>query len=120
MSRCNRGQVVQTLTRRSAAEIHAAALERCGDGREQTRDHCPASGLATDAVNDAVNDELLAAGLTLSDLHHLEDWTNPAVLVRVPACDPQLDAGARPGILSALNAAPDGPPPGRCVRRTRA
>jgi hypothetical protein len=116
MGRCNCGQVVQTLTRRSAAEIHAAALERCGDGREQTREHCPASGLATDAVND----ELLAAGLTLSDLQHLEDWTNPTVLVRVPARDPQLDAGARPGILSALNAAPDGPPPGRCVRRTRA
>jgi hypothetical protein len=81
MGRCNCGHLAQTLTRRSAAELHAAAQERCGDWREQTRDHCPASGLEIDAVIE----ELLSAGLSLADLRHLEDLTDPAVLAQVPA-----------------------------------
>ncbi len=81
MGRCNSGQVAQTLTRKTAAELHAAAQQRCGDWREQTREHCPSSGLEIDCVIE----ELVAAGLSLSDLRHLEDLSDPAVLAQVPA-----------------------------------
>ncbi len=81
MGRCNCGHLAQTLTARTPADIHAAAQERTGDWREQTREYCPTSGLAIDALIE----ELLAAGLTLSDLRHLEDLSDPAVLARVPA-----------------------------------
>jgi hypothetical protein len=81
MGRCNCGHLAQTLTSRTAAELHAAAQERCGDWREQTREYCPTSGLAIDVVIE----ELLAAGLSLSDLRHLEDLSDPVVLARVPA-----------------------------------
>jgi len=81
MGRCNCGHLAQTLTQRSAAELHAAAQARHGDWREQTREYCPTSGLAIDVVLE----DLLAAGLSLSDLRHLEDLSDPAVLARVPA-----------------------------------
>lgn len=81
MGRCNCGHLAQTLTRRTAAELHAAAQERSGDWREQTREYCPTSGLAIDAILA----QLLDAGLTLSDLRHLEELSDPVVLARVPA-----------------------------------
>lgn len=81
MGRCNCGHLAQTLTRRTAAEIHAAAQARCGDWREQTREHCPTSGLEIDTVIT----ELVAAGLSLSDLRHIEDLSDPVVLAQVPA-----------------------------------
>lgn len=81
MGSCICGHLAQTITTLPPAEIHARAMERHGDWSQQSLDHCPTSGLAIDHVID----EMLALGLTLSDIRHLERLSDPQVLARVPA-----------------------------------
>ena len=81
MGSCICGHLAQTVTELSPAEIHARAMERHGDWSEQSVEHCPASGLAIDHVID----EMLALGLEVGDLRHLERLSDPRVLARVPA-----------------------------------
>jgi len=81
MGSCICGHLAQTVTELSPAEIHRRAMERHGDWSQQSVDHCPASGLAIDHVID----EMIALGLSASDLRHLERLSDPRVLARVPA-----------------------------------
>ncbi|MEL6712208.1 MAG: hypothetical protein AAFU73_16530 [Planctomycetota bacterium] len=81
MGACICGHLAQTVCELPAAEIHRRALERHGDWSQQSVDHCPSSGLAIDHVID----EMLALGLSLSDIRHLEHLSDPKVLRRVPA-----------------------------------
>ncbi len=68
MGSCNCGHLVQTITKRTAAEIHARALEKAGDWSVQAIDHCPTSGLTIDHIID----ELIALGLDPVDIVELE------------------------------------------------
>ncbi len=81
MGSCICGHLAQTVTELSPAEIHRRAMERHGDWSEQSVEHCPTSGLAIDHVID----EMLALGLHIGDLRHLEKLSDPRILARVPA-----------------------------------
>ena len=77
---CNCGHLAQTLTKHSAAQIHAAATERAADWGDAAIDYCPSSGFPIDSIIG----EMLDAGLTLSDIRHLEDLSDRRVLCRLP------------------------------------
>lgn len=79
MGSCNCGHLVQTITKRTAAEIHARALEKAGDWSVQAIDHCPTSGFTIDHILD----ELLALGLEPHDLVDLERLGSRAVRARI-------------------------------------
>jgi len=80
MGQCNCGHVAQVLTKRSAAEIHRAAIAaQTGEWTEFANDYCAGTG----ALIDDVMAELLAAGLTRSDIIHLENLSDPRVVARV-------------------------------------
>ncbi len=81
MGSCICGHLAQTVTELSPAEIHRRAMERHGDWSQQSVEHCPTSGLAIDHVID----EMLALGLHIGDLRHLEKLSDPRILARVPA-----------------------------------
>jgi hypothetical protein len=80
MGACNCGHLAQTITYLTSAEIHDYALDRYGDWTEQTFDFCPTSGHRFDAIINF----LLDAGLTLSDLRHLEKLNNHTILKNIP------------------------------------
>ncbi len=81
---CNCGHLAQTLTGRSAAEIHRLAQDRDGDWARQAEELCPTSGFELGAVIR----QLLAAGLRLEDVVNLERLSDPRVLARLPS-DPR-------------------------------
>lgn len=81
MGSCICGHLAQTITELSPAEIHARAMERHGDWSQQSIDYCPASGMAIDHVID----EMVALGLSPSDIRELERLSSRAVLAKVPA-----------------------------------
>ncbi|MCH7412145.1 hypothetical protein MM213_01515 [Belliella sp. R4-6] len=80
MGACNCGNLAQEITQYTKGDIHRYAMERHGDWNDQLIDYCPTSGLPMDEVID----QLLSAGLTLSDLAHLEKLTSPEVLKEMP------------------------------------
>ncbi|MBS1979179.1 MAG: hypothetical protein JST46_17540 [Bacteroidetes bacterium] len=80
MGRCNCGFLAQELTPHSDREIHSAAMQRHGDWSEQLNDYCPTSGSAMDDLIAS----LLAAGLKIEDLIHLERLSDPEVLAHLP------------------------------------
>ena len=73
---CNCGHLAQTLTDRTKREIHEAALARVGDWGEVSEKYCETSGMAIDTIIS----EMLAAGLALEDIEHLENLDDPRVL----------------------------------------
>lgn len=81
MGQCNCGHLAQTLTATGGQAIHRSALEREGDWSEQMVEYCPDSGLRIDDIITT----MLAAGLELADLRHLERLSDPAVLALVSA-----------------------------------
>lgn len=87
MGACNCGHLAQTVTCRSREEIHRIAVEKAGDWRDHAIEWCPASGYPIDHVID----EMLAIGLELSDVEHLERLSDPAVLRRFPVQARRLD-----------------------------
>jgi hypothetical protein len=79
MGHCNCGHLAQVVTRRTAAEIHQAAiLRRTGEWSEYANDYCPSGALIDDVFED-----LLAVGMTRQDIAHLEDLSDPDVLAAV-------------------------------------
>ncbi|EDM75087.1 hypothetical protein PPSIR1_00335 [Plesiocystis pacifica SIR-1] len=76
---CNCGQLAQTITQRGHREIHEAAMSRGGEWRDRARDYCPTSGLPIDGIVR----ELLAYGLSPSDLADLEYLGDDRVYARV-------------------------------------
>ncbi|MEZ4442097.1 MAG: hypothetical protein R3B72_23590 [Polyangiaceae bacterium] len=105
---CNCGHLAQALTRRSPAEIHRAAIERAAtwalppvdDWGDAAVEHCPASGLPLDDILD----EMLAAGLTLTDIRHLEELTDPRNLALLPDGQRHLRRHRRDHLLAYLQA----------------
>ena len=99
MGSCNCGHLAQELTRFSKAEIHQRALlSRSGDWNEQLIDYCPTSGLPLDDVIG----ELLAAGLDIDDLKHLERLSDPAVLQQLPLEERNLRHNFRRDVITYL------------------
>lgn len=80
MGACNCGNLAQELTRLTQADIHAFAMARSGDWREQVEEYCPVSGLPIDLLIA----DLLQHGLTTSDLQHLEWLSDPSIKQRIP------------------------------------
>ncbi len=82
MGSCNCGNLAQEITQLTKAEIHQYALANGrGDWNEQLNDYCPTSGLPMDMLMS----EMLNAGLSTTDLKHLERLSDPTVLQRLPA-----------------------------------
>lgn len=79
MGSCNCGNLAQELTQLSKAEIHKYAMERHGDWNEQLIDYCPTSGYPMDLMIG----KMLAVGLTLDDLGHLERLSDPEILLSI-------------------------------------
>jgi hypothetical protein len=80
MGACICGNLAQTVTQLSAADIHRAALQKAGDWGEQAYDYCPTSGLPMDHIMGT----LLNLGLGAADIRHLERLSDPHVLRRLP------------------------------------
>ena len=73
MGSCNCGNLAQTITNFSRAEIQKYALEKRGDWSEQLIDYCPTSGLPMDLIIQKMVD----FGFSKQDLRHLE-WLSDA------------------------------------------
>lgn len=101
MGACNCGHLAQTVTELSAAEIHAMALERRGDWRDQVLqdeaqpEYCPTSGLPMEQLVE----RLLQLGLTRADLAHLERLSDKQVLRAVPEAERPLDYRRRSHVV---------------------
>jgi hypothetical protein len=76
MGSCNCGNLAQTITNFSRAEIQKYALEKRGDWSEQLIDYCPTSGLPMDLIIEKMMD----FGFTRQDLRHLEWLSDTDIL----------------------------------------
>ena len=76
MGSCNCGNLAQTITSFSRAEIQKYALEKRGDWSEQLIDYCPTSGLPMDLIIEKMMD----FGFTRQDLRHLEWLSDTDIL----------------------------------------
>jgi len=76
MGSCNCGHLAQEITNMTKAEIHQYALRRYGDWTEQSQDYCENSGMTFDLIIS----EMIAAGLELEDIRHLEKLSDKKVL----------------------------------------
>ncbi|MEZ4383465.1 MAG: hypothetical protein R3A79_19200 [Nannocystaceae bacterium] len=77
---CNCGHLARTLLGVDAAELHRFGQQREGDWRSHAREYCDTSGYRIDHVIR----QMLAAGLDLDDIIHLENLSDPRVLAALP------------------------------------
>ena len=87
MGQCNCGHLAQTVTRKTAAELHRLALEKPGDWTQQAIDYCPTSGYPMDHVLES----LLDLGLERGDLEKLERLSDAKILRRIASERRPLD-----------------------------
>ena len=76
MGSCNCGNLAQTITSFSRAEIQKYAIEKRGDWSEQLIDYCPTSGLPMDMIIE----KMINFGFSRQDLNHLEWLSDKQVL----------------------------------------
>ena len=101
LGKCNCGHLTQTLTGVSPDDIHRKALGRGGDWGDVSEDYCPTSGMPVDKLIQS----LLAAGLQLEDIAHLEELDDPKVLRHVPQEFPRhLERNNREHAVAYFNA----------------
>ncbi len=100
MGSCNCGNLAQEITTLTKAEIHKHALAvGRGEWQEQLIDYCPTSGLPMDLlITDMIN-----AGLTTNDLHHLERLTDRRILEQLPKEKRHLRHNFRDDVVLYLN-----------------
>ncbi len=79
MGSCNCGNLAQTITSFSRAEIQKFALEKRGDWSEQLVDYCPTSGLPMDLIIA----KMIDFGFSRQDLHHLEWLSDQDILTNL-------------------------------------
>ena len=77
MGSCNCGNLAQTITTFSRAEIQKQALQKPGDWSEQLVEYCPSSGLPMDMIIE----KMIDFGFTKQDLRHLE-WLSDEIIVK--------------------------------------
>ena len=92
---CNCGNLAQTLTGFSAAEIERYNLSGAGEWTELAQDYCDISR-APEAL---VLHKLMDAGLTPTDVHHLEFLTDKAVLKNLPGGFRWLERNQREDVI---------------------
>ncbi|RMF70108.1 MAG: hypothetical protein D6743_00770 [Calditrichaeota bacterium] len=92
---CNCGHLVQTITHKSRAEIHALALQKAGDWGEKAIDYCPTSRYPIDHIITA----MLEMGFTTDDLFHLERLSASKVLERIPQSRRPLQRNRREDVI---------------------
>lgn len=73
---CNCGHLAQTVTNKSAAEIHRVALEKAGEWADHAVDYCADSQFPIDHIIEA----LTTIGLSPEDIVHLEHLSDPRVV----------------------------------------
>lgn len=76
MGNCNCGNLVQTITSFTRAEIQEYALQKRGDWSEQLIDYCPTSGYPMDMIIG----KMIEFGFSAQDLRHLEWLSDNEVL----------------------------------------
>lgn len=76
MGSCNCGNLAQTITTFSRAEIQKYALEKRGDWSEQLIDYCPTSGYPMDMIIE----KMIDFGFSRQDLNHLEWLSDREIL----------------------------------------
>lgn len=79
MGSCNCGNLAQTITSFTRAEIQKYALEKRGDWSEQLIDYCPTSGLPMDLIIE----KMIDFGFTRQDLRHLEWLSDRDILNKI-------------------------------------
>ena len=79
MGSCNCGNLAQTITSFSRAEIQKYAIEKRGDWSEQLIDYCPTSGFPMDMIIE----KMIDFGFTRQDLHHLEWLSDTSILNKI-------------------------------------
>lgn len=79
MGSCNCGNLAQTVTLFSRAEIQKHALQKRGDWSEQLVEYCPTSGYPMDLIIE----KMIAFGFSKQDLRHLEWLSDTDILKEV-------------------------------------
>jgi hypothetical protein len=79
MGSCNCGNLAQTITKFSRAEIQKYALEKRGDWTNQLLDYCPASGYPMDMIIE----KMLDFGFSKLDLRNLEWLSDDKILAEL-------------------------------------
>lgn len=79
MGSCNCGNLAQTITKFSRAEIQKYALEKRGDWSEQLIDYCPTSGYPMDMIIE----KMLDFGFSKLDLRNLEWLSDDKILAKL-------------------------------------
>lgn len=100
MGSCNCGHLAQELTHFSKAEIHAFAMERYGDWSQQVKDFCPDSKLPIDFIIQT----MLNAGLTRSDIRHLERLSDYKIINSLPVGSRILMHNNKDDVIKYINA----------------
>ncbi|MCA9719501.1 MAG: hypothetical protein H6713_12355 [Myxococcales bacterium] len=102
---CNCGHLAQTLTSLSPGQIHRLALARDGEWRHQAAafrgdaERCEVTGVRLDVVIR----RMLAAGLSIEDIIHLETLSDPEVLARLPDGRRHLQQNGREDLILYLD-----------------
>ena len=79
MGSCNCGNLAQTITNFSRAEIQKYALEKRGDWTNQLLDYCPTSGYPMDMIIE----RMLDFGFSQLDLRNLEWLSDDKILAKI-------------------------------------
>lgn len=79
MGSCNCGNLAQTVTTFTRAEIQKYALEKRGDWSEQLVDYCPTSGYPMDMIIE----KMIDFGFSKQDLRHLEWLSDTEILATI-------------------------------------
>jgi hypothetical protein len=98
--RCNCGHLVQTVTRLTSAEIHAASASELPEWSEIPADYCAGTGLKLEYVLDRLRE----LGLDRADLKHLEDLSDPRVLAALPGGHRWLERNRREDVIAYFRA----------------
>ncbi len=101
--RCNCGHLVQTVTRLTPAEIHAASSCELLEWSEIPEDYCAGTGLKLEYVLDRLRE----LGLDRADLKHLEDLSDPRVLAALPGGHRWLERNKREDAVAYFRALAD-------------
>lgn len=96
MGSCNCGNLAQTITSFSRAEIQKYALEKRGDWSEQLIDYCPTSGLPMDLIIE----KMMNFGFTRQDLRHLEWLSDTDILNKMQV--PYLNRNLKSDTISYI------------------
>jgi hypothetical protein len=99
MGLCNCGFLAQEITHLQKEEIHARAMCRYGDWREQLNDYCPASGLLIDDIIQT----MLSIGFDRQDLIHLERLSDPVVLCELKPSARNLQYNIKTDVIMYLH-----------------